>query len=277
MYKEIQSNFKAPISKEMGAHVKQVIPSTASDVDPFVFLDHFGPLSVKGSSQGVPPHPHAGIATLTYLFSGKNFHQDSQGNSLHSEAGDLLWMTAGRGIVHAEGSRKPQSSEILLHGLQIWYSLHSKLKYTQPSANVYPSKDLPEFDYEGQRVKVILGSLAGHTSKVQTPSPTYMYEFKTQKDSLIEIPTPKGSTCGLYLIKGHIGINETSIPQLHFVKFSEEGQKLEIDSIKESHFVILGGVPHGEPIVSYGPFVMNSRAQIQKANEDYKKGKFGKI
>lgn len=277
MFKEIQSSYKAPISKEMGAHVKQVIPSTASDVDPFVFLDHFGPLSVKGSSQGVPPHPHAGIATLTYLFSGKNFHKDSQGNSLHSEAGDLLWMTAGKGIVHAEGARKAQSSEILLHGLQIWYSLHSKLKYTQPSAEVYPSKALPEFTYEGQGVKVILGTLAGQTSPVRTPSPVYIYEFKTQKDSLMEIPIPKGMSCGLYLIKGHIGINETSVPQLHFVKFSEQGESIEVDSIKNSHFILLGGLPHREPIISMGPFVMNSRAQIQKAHEDYKKGKFGKI
>lgn len=277
MNKNIISIHKAPNSRSMGPHVKQVIPSALEHADPFVFLDHFGPMVKQVGEQGVPPHPHAGIATVTYLFEGRNRHQDSYGHDAIIEAGDIAWMQAGKGIIHSEGMNENQTEPMQMHGLQFWISLPSKDKFIEPQFYHYPSATLPSFEEQGAKLKVLCGSFFGQTSPVQSLSPAYILEVKTKANSEIEIPIPEGNTCGLYLISGSISSDGTPFNVGEIAGFTETGNNIHIESNTESHFIVLGGQALNEPIVAYASFVMNSKEQIMQVIHDYQDGKMGQL
>ena len=277
MKKKILKSNKAHASRSMGPNVRQVVPSAIAHVDPFVFLDHFGPIEKKPDGQGVPPHPHAGIATITYLFTGSNRHQDSRGNDAMIYAGDLAWMQAGKGIVHAEGMNENRSESEMVHGLQFWISLPAKDKFAEPAFYHHSSDQLPEFMVNETRVKVLSGELLGHTSPVVSLSPAYMYEFHMPAQASIEIPLKEGDTAGLYVVDGHVSVDDESLLPAVMTSFSVDGDSIEIRAVEAAHFMLFGGTPLNEPIVGYASYVMNSEEQIRQVMLDYQLGKMGTV
>jgi redox-sensitive bicupin YhaK (pirin superfamily) len=277
MKKKIIKSNKAHASRAMGPSVRQVIPSAIEHIDPFVFLDHFGPIEKSPGGQGMPPHPHAGIATITYLFAGSNRHQDSQGNDVVIQAGDIAWMQAGKGIVHAEGMNENRTESETVQGLQFWISLPAKDKFIEPAFYHHSSAELPEFNLNDARVKVLSGELLGHASPVKSLSPAYIFEFKVPKNQTIEIPIKEGDTAGLYVVNGHMKLeNENLLPTV-MTSFSVNGNSIEITAIEETHFILFGGTPLHEPIVGYASYVMNSEEQIRQVMMDYQMGKMGTV
>ncbi len=277
MNKRILNSNKAQASRSMGPNVRQVIPSAISHIDPFVFLDHFGPLEKKPGSPGVPPHPHAGIATITYLFEGSNRHQDSRGHDAVINAGDIAWMHAGKGIVHAEGMNENRVDSEMVHGLQFWISLPAKDKFIEPEFYHHTSNELPEFKLGEALIKVLCGELPGHSSPIKSLSPAFIYELKIPKNQSIQIPINEGDTAGLYLVKGHLNIDNESLLPTSMTSFSIDGSSLEIKALEESHLMLFGGTPLNEPIVGYASYVMNNEAQIRQVMLDYQMGKMGTL
>lgn len=275
--KKIVSSFTAHPSRSMGPHVRQVIPSAVEHIDPFVFLDHFGPMEKLPGGQGVPPHPHAGIATITYLFEGSNRHQDSYGHDQLINAGDLAWMRAGKGIIHAEGMNENRTGSETVHGLQFWTSLPAKDKFIEPDFFYYPSDELPALDINGVSVKIICGQLEGHQSPVESLSPAFMFEIKMSAGQELKLPIAKGDTCGLYLVQGSIELEGKTLLPTSMTAFDLEGDHLLINAGTDSHFMVFGGTPLNEPIVGYASYVMNSIEQIHQVMQDYQSGKMGSL
>jgi redox-sensitive bicupin YhaK (pirin superfamily) len=277
MNKQLIKTQKAPTSRSMGPHVRQVIPSAIEHVDPFVFLDHFGPLEKNPDWEGVPPHPHAGISTITYLFSGSNRHQDSYGNDAVINAGDIGWMQAGKGIVHAEGMHENRTTLEVVHGLQFWISLPAKDKFIEPDFFYHPSADLPTFQIHHASIKVLCGELLGHRSPIKSLSPAYIYEVKIPANASIEIPIKNVDTAGLYMIGGSLHVEENTLLPNNMTAFSLEGDQLALSANEDSHFILFGGTPLNEPMVGYASFVMNTEAQINQVMLDFQTGKMGTI
>lgn len=277
MQKRIIHSHKAPISRSMGPHVRQVIPSAVSDIDPFVFLDHFGPIEKKPGGQGVPPHPHAGIATITYLFEGSNRHQDSYEHDAMIHAGDLAWMQAGKGIVHAEGMNENRSEPETVHGLQFWISLPAKDKFAEPDFFHYPSAELPIIQISQSTVKILAGELLDQHSPIKSLSPAFMFEVKMTANDTITIPIKNGDTAGLYMVSGEVVADEKHLLPTFMTSFEREGDELELHAVTDSHFMLFGGTPLNEPIVGYASYVMNSEQQIRQVMMDYQLGKMGTV
>ncbi len=277
MNKKITSSHQAHKSRSMGPSVRQVIPSAIEHVDPFVFLDHFGPMEKKPGGQGMPPHPHAGIATITYLFEGSNRHQDSYGHDAMVYAGDIAWMQAGKGIVHAEGMNENRTESEIVHGLQFWISLPAKDKFIEPDFFHHPSADLPTFRIDGATIKVLCGELNGYKSPINSLSPAFIFEVKLPANETIEIPLKTGDTLGLYLVAGSINADEKALLPNSMTSFDKEGDALSLSANQDSHFILFGGTPLNEPIIGYASYVMNSEEQIHQVMQDYKMGKMGQV
>lgn len=277
MNKKIRKSSLSPNSRSMGPHVRQVIPSAIEHIDPFVFLDHFGPLDKTPEGAGVPPHPHAGISTITYLFQGSNRHQDSLGNDFMVYARDMAWMQAGKGIVHAEGMNENRMEVEVVHGLQFWISLPSAQKFIDPDFFHYPSASLPMIGMGKATVKVLCGELNEKQSPVQSLSPAFMFEVNIPAQEELTIPLVEGNTLGLYMVSGSISVNNKELLPTSMTSFEKEGSELKLTSSQDSHFILFGGKPLDEPIVGYASFVMNNMEQIQQVMDDYHSGKMGTI
>lgn len=261
----------------MGPAVKQVIPSALSQIDPFVFLDHFGPLSKGPGAGGVPPHPHAGIATITYLFNGSNRHRDSLGNDVVIRAGDLAWMHAGKGIIHSEGMKENRTAQETIHGVQIWISLPSKDKFSDPFFTHYPAKEIPEIVSSGAKIRVLCGRLGRVIAPAQAISPAFIYDVLFAAETVVEIPLADGDRCGFYVIEGKLQVGETEVHGQEVVALEDEGGSLVMYGQQGTRVMVMGGTPLNEPIVAYASFVMNSKEQIMQVLDDYEEGKMGML
>ena len=277
MNKRIVSSFSAQASRSMGPNVRQVIPSAIEHIDPFVFMDHFGPMEKLPGGQAVPPHPHAGIATITYLFSGSNRHQDSYGHDQVINAGDMAWMRAGKGIIHAEGMNENRSGSETIHGLQFWISLPAKDKFIEPDFFHYPSEQFPVLQMDGATIKILCGALEGHRSPVESLSPAYMFEIKIPAVQSLTLPIASGDTCGLYMVNGRLLSDEKVLLPTAMTAFDVQGDQISIQAQEDSHLLVFGGTPLNEPIVGYASYVMNSIEQIHQVMNDYQTGKMGTL
>ncbi|MFN5149571.1 MAG: pirin family protein [Flavobacteriia bacterium] len=277
MNKRIVSSFSAQASRSMGPNVRQVIPSAIEHIDPFVFLDHFGPMEKLPGGQGVPPHPHAGIATITYLFSGSNRHQDSYGHDQVINVGDMAWMRAGKGIIHAEGMNENRSGSETIHGLQFWISLPAKDKFIEPDFFHYSSEQFPVLQMDGATIKILSGALEGRRSPVESLSPAYMFEIKIPAGQSLTLPIASGDTCGLYMVNGRLLSDENVLLPTAMTAFDVQGDQISIQAQEDSHLLVFGGTPLNEPIVGYAFYVMNSIEQIHQVINDYQSGKMGTL
>ncbi|XP_064608862.1 pirin-like [Liolophura sinensis] len=269
----VQSVISVEQDEGVGARVRRSVGrSELRSLDPFLMLDEFR----VTSPAGFPDHPHRGFETVTYMLKGSSRHEDFCGHKGTIKAGDLQWMTAGRGIVHCE---MPHGAEEA-HGLQLWVNLAQKDKMVKPVYQELLSKDIPVATKDGVTVKVIAGESFGIKSPVYTRTPTLYLDFHMSPGSRMSQPIPSGWNAFVYMLSGtaHFGPSESQSEGLpHHTLVLGDGQRLEVEnkSSEKCHFVLIGGQPLNEPVVQHGPFVMNTQQEIQQAIADYQRAKNG--
>ncbi|KAK1642208.1 hypothetical protein QYE76_060013 [Lolium multiflorum] len=242
------------------------------NLDPFLLLDEFA-VSKPG---GFPDHPHRGFETVTYMLEGAVTHQDFSGRKGTIRAGDVQWMTAGRGIVHSE----MPATDGVQKGLQLWINLPAKDKMTEPQYQELQSKDISEASRDGVDVRIIAGEAFGVRSAVYTRTPTmYMY-FTMRPGSQLHQPIPAGWNAFVYIIEGEGAFgSENAAPATahHCLVLGADGDGLSAWNRSGAPllFALAAGQPLKEPLVQQGLFVMNTRAEIQQAMEDYYHGRNG--
>ncbi|CAO2832160.1 unnamed protein product [Amaranthus hypochondriacus] len=240
-------------------------------LDPFLMLDEF---SVSAPA-GFPDHPHRGFETVTYMLEGAFAHQDFAGHKGVIRTGDVQWMTAGRGIVHSE---MPVGDGVN-KGLQLWINLSSKDKMIEPNYQELPSEDIPRAEKDGVEVGVIAGESMGIHSPVYTRTPTMYLDFTLQPGASFAQPIPESYNAFIYIIEGEgvFGSSSSKPMSAHQCLVLGPGDGLYVWNVssKQLRFVLIGGQPLNEPVVQYGPFVMNTQAEIEQTFEDYQFGKNG--
>ena len=275
---EVKKIIKA-INASDGAGVKlkrSIGTPEANYIDPFLMLDEFGSENKDDYIAGFPPHPHRGIETVTYMLNGEFEHEDSTGAKGIMTSGDVQWMKTGRGIIHSE---MPAIKEGKLLGFQLWINMPAKLKKNKPEYLYIKGNELGVHSDNEKTVKVIAGRYqeAEGPEKNHNVDPTYFHVIlKEDKNFECEIPVTHNSF--VYLLLGELKIGErnhikTGDSNLILL---EQGKKLKVKANKKSEFLFIAGKPIGEPIARGGPFVMNTKAEILEAIQDYNNGKFAK-
>ena len=253
--------------------VRRALPDAGlRNVGPWIFLDHFGPLQVARGDRGTPPHAHAGIETVTYLLDGGMHHRDSQGHAGFVGAHGAQWMTAGRGVVHAE---RPEVGT--LHGLQLWTKLPRAIQQIDPAYRKLAAEELPVFRAGDAQVRVVGGVLMRYRSPVQTRWPLLLAHVSFTARGRARLEVPAGFDLAAYVALGQARFGEVEADAGKLVKFAREGTSIEVANDLEEHadVVLLGGEPLDEPMVFHGPFVMDSAASIRRAEQDYHAGRMG--
>jgi redox-sensitive bicupin YhaK (pirin superfamily) len=248
-------------------------------VGPWVFLDHFGPFRVKPGHDGVGPHPHAGIETVTYLLSGRTEHRDSAGHTGIVSAGGAQWMTAGRGIIHAERPLAETEDELTMHGIQLWTSLPRLAKLTAPRYQRLEASAIPAIARDGATVRVVGGTLEGVQGPAQVMMPLVLAHVALAPGASFEAAVPKGFEMGAYVIAGEISVGGTAASAGQLAVFEDAGVRVRLanPSAAPAEAMLLGGAPAEGPLVFHGPFVMNSVEQVRAADVAYRTGRMGTL
>lgn len=247
-------------------------------VGPFAFIDHMGPSLLKDyQNLDVPPHPHIGLSTLTYLFEGSIMHKDSLGTELEIQPGAVNWMTAGSGIVHSE--RTPQylrTSEKSLHGLQIWVALPKELEEIDPTFTHVEKEDIPHWEQNGLSIKLIAGEAFGRKSPVPVYSPLYFLEIKSDTKQKVTIGDELYGESALYILEGSIsdGTNSFEPKQILIAK---DTKLCEFEMEANTTVYIFGGEPFPEERFIFWNFVSSSKERIEKAKTDWTNQTFAKV
>jgi redox-sensitive bicupin YhaK (pirin superfamily) len=255
------------------------------EFDPFLLLDEMGPMKVSaGEAKGAPDHPHRGFETVTYMIEGIFEHKDSQGHSGKIKTGDVQWMTAGSGVIHSEMPEKEFVQKGgTLHGFQLWVNLPKEDKMMNPRYQDLPASKIPIVQKDDVKVKVIAGESMGEKAVIETRTPIMYLHFTIQPNAKIVQTVPQNYNAFAYVINGEglFGDRQTSAHKEQIVLFEQDGNKITIKASNESSspldVLLIAGVPLGEPVARYGPFVMNTQDEIAQAVQDYNTGKMGRI
>lgn len=250
-------------------------------VSPFVMLDEFGPLDVDPGTIGmdIKAHPHAGVIPTTYLVQGSGRHTDSLKNDIVYHEGQYMLFNSGRGAIHEEVSDDQLRAQGgVVHGFQIWLNLPAKEKFCNPLTTIHNPKTLPVIDTKEYRIKVLIGSLFGKTSPTETYTPTFYYHIKLNPDCRLDIPVTSGHNAFVYVVNGALELEgRQQLRDEQMALYDREGDLLRYYSQQGCEFLLLGGQPLNEPVVSYGPFVMNSQEQINQCYQNYRAGRMGEL
>ena len=249
-------------------------------VDPFLFLNHHGPQTYRPNNEGLPfgPHPHRGFETVTFILDGELSHLDSGGHESVIHAGGVQWMTAGSGLVHAELS--PESfkrSGGRLEVLQLWINLPARLKMTTPAYVGLEAGDVPSVDFDGGTLDLVSEHWDGIEGPISPLADIRLMLVRLRAGGAIDIPVAPGRTIFLYTVAGQAEVGGTAVPVHHLAEMGDDGDGVSIRAAAETLILFGHGAPFGEPIVSHGPFVMNSREEIVEAVRDYQAGRFGRL
>lgn len=252
-------------------------------ISPFLLLDYGGPMEFPPTEQslGVDEHPHRGFETVTIVYHGELEHRDSAGNSGRIGPGDVQWMTAASGIVHEE----KHAREFAQHGgmfemVQLWVNLPAKFKTTPPGYQTLLNRDIPivRLANESGAVRVIAGDFRDVKGPARTFTPINLWDIRLQPEHATELQVPNGYTTILVNLRGKILLNETEkIDAAEMALFDRHGEKIKIAAHEDTTMLLLNGAPIDEPLVSYGPFVMNTQEEIRQAILDYQSGRMGRI
>ena len=271
-----------------GFLVRRPFPkSSFSEFDPFLLLDELGPVNLKpGQAKGAPDHPHRGFETVSYVLEGRLEHKDSQGHAGLLNSGDVQWMTAGAGVVHSE---MPEAEFTRrggrLHGIQLWVNLPQQDKMIPPRYQEIPSAQIPVAQTEDASVtvRVIAGEALGAKAVIETRTPIIYLHLTLQPGATLVQPVPKEYNAFAYVLEGAglFGAELERGDDGQMVIFAQDGGEVTIansaDAEKPLDLLLIAGVPLNEPVVRYGPFVMNTEAEILQAIEDYRNGRMGRI
>src|SRR5712664_274283 len=267
-----------------GFVVRRPLPGEELDmVDPFLLIDEMGPVDYgPGEAVGAPDHPHRGFETVTYSLAGEFEHEDSAGHRGVLRAGDVQWMTAGAGIVHSEmPSQRIREKGGRVHGFQIWVNLPAKLKMTRPRYQEVSADKIPEAKSEDgrARVRVIAGEALGVRAVIDTHIPIVYQDWKIAAGADVTVALPREQQALAYVFEGSVLVGNEG-------KEIRDGQLALLgpgDAVRfrgtpgAGRLLLLAGVPIGEPVARYGPFVMNTQEEIAQAVRDYQSGRMGEI
>jgi redox-sensitive bicupin YhaK (pirin superfamily) len=263
-----------------GLMVRRLLPThPRQGVGPFVFFDHFGPITAQPEDDfDVRPHPHIGLATVTYLFDGAMLHRDSLGSVQRIEPGAINWMTAGRGIVHSE--RTPpdlRGQPHPMHGLQLWAALPKAYEECEPAFAHTPAAAIPEWKGDGARVRVLIGDAFGARSPVTTFAPTLYLDVVADEGAALVVP---GITAtferAAYSVEAPLVIDGREVPA-HTIAVLEPGVDATIGAPRGARYVIIGGEPLDGHRVLYWNFVSSRRERIEEAKADWQAQRMGAI
>jgi len=274
------SNLLKGHEKDLGGGfvVRRYLPSAIKQaVGPFIFFDHFGPVDVPlDADHDVRPHPHIGLATVTYLFEGAMDHRDSIGSVQRIAPGAINWMTSGRGIVHSERTPKDLVGKPhRTHGLQLWAALPVAHEEDEPSFSHTPSEDIPELDVDGARVRVLVGSAFGQTSPVKTYSQTLYLDVSLKAGHELAL-SGLPAEAAIYPITGELQIDGAPLA-LHTMALLDTTTAQLIKADADAQFVVIGGEPlDGHRFMSWN-FVSSRKERIVQASEDWEAQRFDKV
>lgn len=260
--------------------VRRALPDrNRHSVGPWVFLDHFGPFRVTPGKDGVGAHPHAGIETVTYLLSGRQEHRDSAGHVGIVAKGGAQWMTAGRGIVHAETPKPLTEEEHTLHGIQLWTTLPRALKQMAPRYQNLTADSVPAVRRGGATIRVVGGELAGAKGPGEALMPLVVAHVTLEPGADFEAPVPSSFEMAAYVIdgEGRFGSEPASTGQLVTWEGEEPAIGFTNPRATPLEVLLLGGAPAEGPLVFHGPFVMNSVDQVRAAEVAYRTGRMGTL
>ena len=263
-----------------GFSVRRALPSPKRRmVGPFIFFDQMGPAELLvGGGIDVRPHPHIGLATVTYLFEGEMYHRDSLGTEIAISPGALNWMSAGQGIVHSERERPERLNETRrLFGLQSWVALPKHLEESDPTFQHFGTEEQPEFADGGASVKLIAGELFGHKAPVKTASDMFYADIRLEPGARIPLD-PDWEERGLYTIGGKVTIAGQSFGPAELLVF-KPGDHLIVENQGQepARLVVLGGEPMDGKRYIWWNFVSSSRERIEQAKEDWRQGRFDTV
>lgn len=244
-------------------------------LDPFLMLDAFGSDKPGDYIAGFPEHPHRGFETITYMLAGRMRHRDSAGNEGLVTDGGVQWMTAGRGVIHSE---MPEQNDGLMEGFQLWLNLPASDKMTAPWYRDIPLEEVPQFTLDnGVTGRVIAGSSHGVDGAVQRAHTEPLYlDITIPAGVTLEQPIPLGHNAFVYVYRGEAVIEGKGIQQarMAILDNAPNADGVRIKALADTRLLVLAGRPLGEPIAQYGPFVMNTQAELQQAVEDFRAGRF---
>jgi len=261
-----------------GFEVRRVLPSAEPrNVGPFVFFDQMGPAELApGFGIDVRPHPHIGLATVTYLFEGSIVHRDSLNSVQAIEPGAVNWMTAGRGIVHSERSdNELRKGRQKLYGIQIWVALPKQHEETAPDFTHYPADVLPQIAGEGKTVRIIAGALFGKSSPVKTLSRLFYADAALDAGASLVLNNDYEER-GIYLLEGDVDIHGQRFESGRLLVFSS-GDEITVKAVSAARFVVFGGEPLDSPRHVWWNFVSSSRERIEQAKADWKGARFARV
>jgi quercetin 2,3-dioxygenase len=272
-----------PTSDGAGVKLRRVIGQPQlPDLDPFLMLDEFGTDQPEDYIAGFPDHPHRGFETVTYMLDGRMRHRDNHGNEGVLVPGSVQWMTAGRGLVHSE---MPEQQEGRMRGFQLWLNLPARDKMTAPKYQEFGPERIPlATPAEGVTAKVIAGTVAGVAGPILQPAtdPTYL-DLAIEPGAAFSEPLPADYAAFLYVYEGTVSVGEgpeAITVRTHELAVLDEGSRVELTGVtagadgKSARAILVAGRPLKEPVAKYGPFVMNTRDELQQAFIDFQNGKF---
>ena len=241
-------------------------------LDPFLMLDLFHTDSPEDYIGGFPDHPHRGFETVTYMLSGRMRHRDSAGNSGLLEPGGAQWMTAGSGLVHSE---MPEQVEGLMEGFQLWLNLPAASKMQAPHYRDLRPEEIPEVERDGARVRVVAGCAWGTEGPLRKPTTDPLYlDVELEPGRTFSLDLEARRNAFVLPFRGTVRVGGTEVASRHLAILDDQGGRVEVQAPAGGRFLLVAGTPLEEPIASYGPFVMNSAAEIEQAFRDYRDGKF---
>lgn len=273
----IDSHYAEPAP---GLRVLRPFPGPDLDyASPFLMLDHFGPERIRpGDEGGLNPHPHRGFETVTFLFQGAMEHHDSSGGHGHLRAGGVQWMTAGSGIVHAEYREKEFArTGGVLEGVQLWVNLPRKFKMEAPHYQDLPAEKFAVAKFPGGEARVVAGDLLGARGPAVTYTPIIAAHVKLDAGASVELPVPATFNAYVYAVRGSGRTSTVGFAKNQLVEYRGDGGSVQVTALEDLDFLLLAGEPIDEPVVSWGPFVMNTREEIIQARDDYLAGRMGRL
>ncbi|MBX3510550.1 MAG: pirin family protein [Hyphomonadaceae bacterium] len=268
-----------------GFHVRSMFsPQThGSAIDPFILLDYGAPAEFAPAAQkrGVGVHPHRGFETVTIVYDGEVDHRDSTGNGGHIGPGDVQWMTAASGILHEEfHSEAFTKNGGLMEMVQLWVNLPAKDKKAPPGYQTLMKGDIPVVDLPdgAGRLRVIAGAYAGAKGPARTFTPIDIWDVRLNAGGKAAFDLPEGHTLMLLTQSGTVLLNDEHVARAsQLALFERAGGAISVEANTDAKLLLLAGAPIGEPVVQYGPFVMNTEGEIRQAIADFNAGKFGDV
>jgi hypothetical protein len=254
----------------------------ARAISPFLLFDYAGPHMFEPAERprGVGQHPHRGFETVTIVYDGQVSHKDSTGGGGTIGPGDVQWMTAAGGIIHEEfhspGFTKAGGP---FRMVQLWVNLPAKDKMSPPRYQAITNGDIPSLDLaDGKgRARIIAGELGGTKGPATTFTPVNLWDVRLDADAEVELPLPEGHNAMIAVLAGHVTIDGQAVGEAEIARFSSDGKGVRVSADGNSILLVMSGEPIDEPVVGYGPFVMNNESEIRQAVEDFNAGKFAQV